>query len=488
MKKQCSITIPKIFCIENLIGNPYEFINRFKPDKWYKITQLILDRQLQRPINKNGKDWASISAKEFHKIAHNEYVQYLDFMKSEGLLEIDNHYILDEKTKYYRISDDIDLTHTEQVKIITEAKPFKDSQCKWSSQFIDDRLTISEEEMKRPLTGKRAYARSKFINGDHSFSKENKVNRHFTSITALSGETRRHILYHGKSVGEADTNSSHQFLIASLFKPQIYKNDLLNLREAFRLTRSDKWDTLYNDLKTFALCNKNNDDVILFTKLVVKGEFYDYFKTILKNMSEIDKKLHKRAYYFAHRSYPDYDDKKCVKQILFQILYDTRTLRSGIVFKAEFPTIFELCQLMHKRSCEITKTRKSSLPTILMRIESNLIIKLIAKQLIEYFRNKEFFFTVHDSVGTVSYLLPQLYHTIKSVYEQVTGLNVGVDTKGINEGEFQKHNMIFAKAMIGSISHSSDKINLLRSSICAEKNCGVVSCTPTQKFEWATML
>lgn len=124
-----------------------------------------------------------------------------------------------------------------------------------------------------------------------------------------------------------------------------------------------------------------DSDLERYKLLVQQGVFYEYLADSIGEELGIG-----------------YNDRKKVKAAVFQVLFtDNRFLgqaeaKPKQLFKKHFPTVYELFS-------RIKKSDKTNLPRLLQRIESHLMLLVVAKRIARE-RPRLPIFTIHDSIVT----------------------------------------------------------------------------------------
>lgn len=142
------------------------------------------------------------------------YRRHLDTLERTGLVEIDMHYVVGEKSRGYRIADSLDFH--EGRPVTAEAKsarhyssPFNKTLC----QFDLDFKTVADEYEGN------SYSRlpiERWIGKDFVRKKRRDNQRLYTSMTFLPKKVRQHLTVDGEPVAEVDIKTAQPFFVAVL--------------------------------------------------------------------------------------------------------------------------------------------------------------------------------------------------------------------------------------------------------------------------------
>jgi hypothetical protein len=181
--------------------------------------------------------------------------------------------------------------------------------------------------------------------------------------------------------------------------------------------------------KTFE--SRNSSDLQKYIELVKEGAFYEYIEQkVLNGVTFYDNK------------------RKNVKASVFQVLFtDNRYIGQAEaepkrVFKSLFPSVYKLFSLIKKHD-------KTNLPRLLQRIESYLILLVIAKRIARE-KSKLPIFTIHDSIITTK----QNEGYVQSIISEEMEKAIGFAPK-LNIEFWQPENLQFSD---GSIFYQNGQI------------------------------
>jgi hypothetical protein len=267
---------------------------------------------------------------------------------------------------------------------------------------------------------------------EYLLSVDPNVFRLHSTISNLKSEIRHCMTYGGKKLVSIDIKNSQPYLSTSILKSSFWmrgrdshiskynrkysSKKVVQATNPFNISHISKGITgnifpntsQYNSY--IMLCKsedkQDGSDLQRYATLVQQGVFYEYLA------EEIGKELG-----------VDYSDRKMVKAAVFQVLFtDNRFLgqkeaEPKRIFKDRFPTVYDLF-------AKIKRNDKTNLPRLLQRIESHLMLLVVAKRIARE-RPKLPILTIHDSivttVGNEDY--------VKSIMEEELGKAIGFPPK-----------------------------------------------------------
>ncbi|GGK41505.1 hypothetical protein GCM10007963_06880 [Lutibacter litoralis] len=136
--------------------------------------------------------------------------------------------------------------------------------------------------------------------------------------------------------------------------------------------------------------------------LVLKGELYEYLEHV-----------------FVDELGEEFKDRESVKSVVFEVLFtDNRFIgQKGAekkrLFKKKFTEVYNLFSILKRKN-------KTVLPILLQRIESYLIIDVIAKRISKEIPEAPIF-TIHDSITTTE----EYYFKVRKIMDEELTLAVG---------------------------------------------------------------
>jgi hypothetical protein len=149
-------------------------------------------------------------------------------------------------------------------------------------------------------------------------------------------------------------------------------------------------------------------DLELYCTLVDKGRLYPYLSRKFEEETGIRLDLNK------------IEEKRRLKEIIFVTMFsDNRFIgqkeaKMKRFFKQLFPTVYEVFSLIKKKANFL-------LPVILQRIESEIVLKRIAKSISKQYPNLPIF-TIHDSIVTLATSKELIRDIVKREFHTSIGL------------------------------------------------------------------
>lgn len=413
--------IPENLDIDKILHEiPPVNIERFSKEKLLYIIHLI------NAIPANNKDleindgFVPIYSQAVRLIVAN-YKQYFDYLIKASVLETDNYYIKGQKSKGYRFTElyQTDLK-TITVNHLGNRKTFANNKKKmillekshgFLIKWFNPNLKI-DYALAMDFIHTYKQARLKELKGDvNNFKAENvKVQRQFSSsyinieriaacefvlsisptvhrfhsnLTYLRSMLRNCLSYNGEELIAIDIKNCQPYLSSVLIKPTFWDKASINGLNVHLFKRSGFYNKLSIDkIHSFLL---NQDDEITrvkdYIELVTDGQFYEHFARLVEA-----------------RTGHTFSNRKQIKAAIFQAMFTSnkylgqRNAAPKRLFKELFPFVYELFAL-------IKQEEKESLPILLQRIESKLIIEIVSKRIGKEKRTVPIF-TIHDSIAT----------------------------------------------------------------------------------------
>jgi len=399
---------------------------------FYYIIHYILVRQIKTkedfiPINKNLKT-----------ITVSNINQYIKILVNGEFIISDNHYIIGEKSKCYRINPNY-LKGIDKIEIKTDCKLFK-------SIIKNQRRKNAHNNRLEPFL-KRMYDELMKIDIDYQKAEkwileqpnEVKRNSYMTALNLLADKRFRY--FHRNSTNNRlDTNFTN---LKSELKQSIigdYVNIDLKNSQPFFLSMI--LEALINN-KT----HQGQNTLCCYLS-------YDYFiKTFgIKRIKEVSK-IHqnqKKAFLVNLKTFKEsvirgtlYDDfinnysegitRKEVKDIMFKVLFSKNNLydqfkkfipyeKEKKVFASVFPLVYDAIKILKLKNNIL-------LPIYLQKIESYIFIDCIAKELVTA---DIIPITVHDSIMVKEEHKQHTIEIINRVFMENFGLIPTFDIKPIN--------------------------------------------------------
>lgn len=396
-----------------------EYLKANKPSFKYDVTYFyyiihyILVRQIKTkedfiPINKNLKT-----------ITVSNINQYIKILVNGEFIISDNHYIIGEKSKCYRINPNY-LKGIDKIEIKTDCKLFnsiiKNQRRKnahnnrlepFLKRMYDELMKIDIDYQKaekwileQPNEVKRnSYMTALNLLADKRFRyfhRNSTNNRLDTNFTNLKSELKQSII--GDYVN-IDLKNSQPFFLSMILEALInnkihqgqntlcYYLSYDHLFKTFGIKRIKEISKIHQNQKKAFLVNLKT-----FKQSVIQGTLYDDFI----------------------KSYSEGITRKEVKDIMFKVLFSQNDLydqfknfipyeKEKKVFASVFPLVYESIKMLKSKgkgnSKDKNKKRKSKdngiLPVFLQKVESYIFIDCIAKELVS---TGIIPITIHDSI------------------------------------------------------------------------------------------
>lgn len=415
--------IPAALDIESLMkDHPPSNINSFKKSDLIYLLHIISSvRRTSRSFN-TWNEFVPLKADLLRKKVR-YYRAYLDYLIDAGIIISDNWYIKGFKCIGYMFTpaycgtlvpvevNDYCLERSigNERKLTSKESKEYNFLIKW----FNERFTIDYEGALEYITNEfyfklhhpdlrdynittKAYKNpyhqynnslmcaENFRISNFSFSIDDTGFRFHSLLTSCNSALRNFLQYDDNNLVSIDVANSQPYLCCLLFNP-LFWNDIE--KYTINISTSNIFSSTSDYSSFIMMCNieqsLGNSDVHEFKRLVENGELYNYIESHLS-------KTHNR----------DKLSKSNIKATVFQVLFtDNRFFGQKDaypkrVFKALFPSVYKLLALLKKKN-------KNTLPILLQRIESKLIISTICKRIAKE-KPELPIFTIHDSIITTA--------------------------------------------------------------------------------------
>ena len=414
--------IPHKIDLDKLIEEyPVEgHIKNFKKDNLIHIISLLTELPASAERYDEDEGFVQLNAGKLQSRIHN-YREYLDYLLASKVIETDNHYVVNLKSRGYRFTPTFNSEITAKqisdwplIKHIMKDKEIDPDLKKHHNYVIkwwDEDLYINYEpamdmlkkektlnittQVKNPY-GKyncTYYNINRFNDKDFFLSIDNNIGRFHSNLTNMKSEYRNYIQYNGENLVSVDIQNSTPYLSTVLFNTEFYDSTQPSTTDhAFNIhsiytTPTHHYTLPFTHVPPPMLVKTPetpmNSDFQLFSNLVENGQLYEYLQDIFKDELGIE-----------------YEDRKAVKEAVFTILFTGNQFigqeeaKPKQVFKKHFPTVYELFAYLKKND-------KKFLSNLLQRIESHLILNVICKRIAKEYPKLPIF-TIHDSIATTS--------------------------------------------------------------------------------------
>jgi len=439
--------IPNSLNTDDLISehSPRAIFN-FRKENLVYIIDLIysIPANNKKLITEDG--FVSINASFLQKKIRN-YYQYLKYLLKAGVLICDNQYKKGVKCKGYKFapeySGETKLTElngkigiaklSRQGSISFKVKKQYSYLLKWYNPNLQIDHTAARKYLQLEVDYKikskvrwdydplkKAYKHplqqfycsqvniNKIVSHEFNVNIDDKVGRLHSPLSNMKSELRNFLAYEGQSLVSIDVKSSQPCLSTLLFHSSFWDYngvyDSVNIDpisvKTINMHKCFNSVTDCSSLDSFIMLCKSHQsdlqsDVYRFKNLMEDGSFYEYMENNISKELGIE-----------------YTNRTDIKAAMFQVLFtDNRFLgqkEAGPkrVFKQLFPIVYEMFR-------KVKQSDKTLLPIMLQRIESYLLLKVIAKRIAKEKQHLPIF-TIHDSVITT--IGNQQY--VKEVVEQ----------------------------------------------------------------------
>ena len=435
-----TIFLPRNLELATLIYNNPPSFKPYKTDKLRYIIHLITIRsQFKKDLL--CEEYVPLNAQLLQKKIQN-YAQYLTYLIDDlKILESDNYYVPGIKSKGFRLVDTYrkskvrpitvqDIVLRKALKIdknkIDNSVAYHGYITKWFSidklkidlplvhHFLNEELQLKlgnsvlwdtdrmSKKKKLPWNQfNHAYISAENLNsGIYHLLMDRNVGRFHSNLTNMRSVVRNAITYDGQKLVSVDIRNSQPYLSTALFRKEFWSpsnnHDKASLNNSFLRTEDDAFlfykgliniNNIYNNEKdSHIMLGENaldleNKDFSKYTDLVVEGQLYDFLE------AEFGDVLGKK-----------YCSRQDVKAAVFQVLFtDNRFIGQKEaapkkMFQMFFPDVYEVFARIKAKDSTL-------LPRLLQKIESHLIINVIAKRISKEYPGAPIF-TIHDSIAT----------------------------------------------------------------------------------------
>lgn len=407
-----TLYIPSKIDIDDILQKDPPNFN-FNRDHFVYILHLIVAlASRKRDAIEKYNGFTILNAQLLQKRNH-EYKKYLKYLIDKGIIICDNLYVLEEKSKGYKISNEhqseikpVTITKWTLIKSIVYNKEYNyeltedlsflknwfnpslkidmDSALMYlETEYNKEKFIKSKSENAEIRYNARLFPVLKIHNQDYNFHVDNKGYRLHTNISQTKSELRKFFSYEGKKLCAVDIKNSQPFLSISLLDSNIFlKNNMQDKIINSNLTSHNNYPIM---LVNFIKEIEDKPDVIEFRKMVESGKFYEEFGRILidEKIIEVDNNNNLR---------------KIAKDITFTTFFSSNKAvyykESVQVFKAKFPNVYKIFSFIKKG-----RKKHNTLAVALQRLEAELVLSKTCK-IINITRPNIPIWTLHDSIIT----------------------------------------------------------------------------------------
>jgi len=407
------IFIPKSLNINTLIETNRPDIKDFSKTKLLLVLNFVSEVAINNEENVTPEGFVRLHSEILQSYVH-DYKRYLNYLKDNNIIEVNNQYIVGTKCRGYRFTKEYDSVVVEyEIEIknqrrrkykggtLKEARILFDHKyiTKWiehitidygaAKEYLDSQLiNCGENKTKKILNSYNSgiISISRIADKEFYISIDNTSQRLHTNLTNLNSELRKFISFQFKPLISFDIKNSQLYLFLSLLKSSFYSRG-----KGFNINQLNIGSIRFSEIKkiseraTIMLENLQNTsnilDINFFTKLVSGGQLYDYL-----------------ALESQKREIKDTSNREKAKNAVFVLIFSNdkrwklRPSRFKQLFIELFPNVYELFKI-------IKMDHHNSLAIILQRIESYLVIDIICKKIARIDSNIPLY-TIHDSIAT----------------------------------------------------------------------------------------
>jgi hypothetical protein len=402
-------------------------IENFSKDKLIHILDLIYRIPASNKDLEIPDGYVPINSKILQRRIHN-YSDYIDYLIRAKVIETDNRYIPEWKSKGYRfnkmyntnfksveISDSILNKHNKRESRFSDNMRKKYNHlAKWYNpelkidrelaiDFIqtdyDRKLSnpdlrdfdVKNEKYKDPFTQFTSsyFNVERIADADFLLKVDKNVFRLHSNLSNIRSELRHCVTYGGENMVSIDIKNSQPYLSTILLNEENWTANSKHSSLSITAIANNPINRIHHnksDLFSFIMLVNTalmqaGKDLEQFIDLVTQGHFYEHFSEVI-----------------SRELGTSYANRKQVKVAMFQVLFtDNRYLGQPSaapkrVFKDLFPSVYQIFS-------DIKKKDKTLLPCLLQRIESHLILEVATKRIARE-RPRLPIFTIHDSIAT----------------------------------------------------------------------------------------
>ncbi|MCI0716745.1 MAG: hypothetical protein L0Y77_10610 [Chlorobi bacterium] len=401
----------------------------------YIMHKIHTERIIHRKTIKNG--YVKLNMATLQNILHwRDTKRVLENLKKGGFIECDNHFIVGEKSRGYRLVAEYGgktrRVEVEDRVIIRRLRRFNDSRAKLyppkyqrlkdylelveidykkANKFIEENCTEEKYNLKRQAlkNSSRNYLKefnfedwkniyqhsvdSIYFKDDLYFVKDDTGHRVHTNITNLPKDLRQFLSYKGERLSNLDIANSQPFMLSVILILSAKMTSTFSLENVI-FNSLNKSNTSYSTPLPYSnnvslSLNLMPEDVKRYIDLTSNGVLYEY---LMQDLGECDRQELKHKL-FERVFYRDSNNKK-------------REFKEEKIFRSYFPTVTELIK-------EFKAENYKKLPIEMQRKESEIVLERIAMRILREFPEC-YFLTIHDSI-----LTPQSNgNLVKSVMEE----------------------------------------------------------------------
>ncbi|WP_026896766.1 hypothetical protein [Daejeonella oryzae] len=470
VKEVCPMTIPLAYDFDELLFEKRkvsETVKKTLKAASYYILHTIIhrsdNRQVKDDFESNG--YYRLSSSILNSVCGKRYSEALDFLRDNGIIEVDESYSKGRYSKGYRLSgpysgetkvrempegpikDRVLKVRTEMVernnlelrKIPHITKWFDPGMLKINVDAIHDYIEFYRKDLLKYADSQKPEHRDIIKNktilrynnslqaikrieeGDFKLSRTGKDRRLHSSITNLKKELRGFLTYDNKPLVGIDIKSSQPYLFTRLLMKESYEESEsgLDIHSLYHeLHTSIQEGNIKFKINDILMCvdkqkGADNQQVELsFLKVVWTDDFYNDLILAEKKVFCTTDLIFK--------------DRSTVKKLIMIILYSKDPQKkyypAVIRFKQLFPLEAQLMEIFNEVS---TRDDENYLPILLQRLESRIILDIVCKEINNRLPDAPLI-PIHDSILTTPEHVEQVKEIMESVILRLTGIPVGL--------------------------------------------------------------
>ena len=441
--------------------HPPNFKKKVKIDVFYHIIDLITARTY-KSTSEQFNGYVNIHSDYFLNI-HHDYKEYIEYLKIHGIIDTD-YYIPEEKSYGYCINlgsidfdcpfqeipikDNVIRSKVESDQFYKELFSPGATNYTYLNKWFNPSLKIDAKRARKILKkmyaaveeNKDQYKPKELIKAKNKLLKnlqvveeleaqhfycdlDNNIGRFHSNLTNLKKELRSCITYNGQKLVNIDVRNSQPFLSTCLLEAKFwsYGHHELNIYKipsAMNIIAGyvvSKQDIKIHGIQAYQHMEELMDSIKQYTMSVtflLKSLNKDRIEYIIFAKSSIFyKKVHRKIY--PRQPF----NKGKVKSSFFQYIYSSNKQNyweEKRLISAAFPSVTRVFEFLKKGDYVL-------LSHIMQRLESILIIEVVAKRIAAEKPNLPFF-TVHDSIATIPEEVDYVRRVIKKEFNKYLGI------------------------------------------------------------------
>lgn len=362
-----------------------------------------------------------------------DYKKYLDYLLRNGILETNNFYIPKKQStglkftnRYNTQLKQVFITKWPLIKsIIYKSKGHNIEHTEklyflknWFDNKIEINLTSGLEylnqqyendiqsELNNPMLifNARLLPFKKMYQKKYDFHVDNTGYRLHTNISQLKTELRKYIKYDNKHLCAIDITNSQPYLSITLLSKEVFVNNKMQSKITNPyLSRQENYPNMLVDLIELV---QNEDDVLLYKKLVSEGSFYENFGRIMIEKGLIDIET--------------INPRSIAKEATFATIFSPNNSisynPSVRIFKELFPNVYRVFSLVKKG-----KYNHNTLSICLQRLEAEIVLHKVCK-FSHILKPRLPLFTLHDAIITTEENVEFINFLLKLVLKKKIGI------------------------------------------------------------------